>query len=512
MTPTSAKSSSPGSTRALLAGAALYALALALRAWGADGQPDDWDGADFVLALDEFDLERWQPHFPGYPVYVGAAWLLHQTGVGAAAALESVGAALGALAPVALVAILRRGSAGRGPWPWLAGCLAATQPALVWQGGRIGTDAAGLGLAAAALALLLHGRRGLGGFVLGVAMGVRPSYFPFLALVFLPGRTESAGIRPLESSLRNSLAGLALGLGAWLLPFVFLHGDALARSGVEFIGGHFQDWGGTVLSTSSPAVLDRLRLWALQLVGVVAGMQEGPWPVAALWGATLLAIAGACAAGAHRVRSIRSSMRFWCASGAYPAWILLAQNPTSARHLLPMALAAAALPLAPRSPRLRWAVFIVLASAWAPLAVCIQAAQRAHAPPAATLAAALSASSIRTDDRLFAGASWRLLELHGLGRRLHLDRARSFADALEEVNAQLHAPENVFVTSELSGIPGTSRPVASLRRPAIPWDERLELHRFRVCTGDRGLATLATPEPRAEQGLRRLTPDLVVFG
>jgi hypothetical protein len=41
------------------------ALALSAPAW-----PDDWDGIGFLESVRDFDLARFRPHPPGYPVYV----------------------------------------------------------------------------------------------------------------------------------------------------------------------------------------------------------------------------------------------------------------------------------------------------------------------------------------------------------------------------------------------------------------------------------------------------------
>jgi len=39
---------------------------------------EDWDGVDFALALRHYDLSTYQPHFPGYPVYIALGHLVCQ--------------------------------------------------------------------------------------------------------------------------------------------------------------------------------------------------------------------------------------------------------------------------------------------------------------------------------------------------------------------------------------------------------------------------------------------------
>ena len=75
---------------ALLASAlAIFVLRFVLRA----RVPDDYDSIGFVLALDDFDLARMQPHAPGYPVYVALGRALHFLGLDPLAAAIAVSAA-----------------------------------------------------------------------------------------------------------------------------------------------------------------------------------------------------------------------------------------------------------------------------------------------------------------------------------------------------------------------------------------------------------------------------------
>jgi protease I len=66
-----------------------------------DASPDDYDAIGFVLALDDYDLGRMQPHPPGYPVYVAlgrAAHVLVGSPLAAATLVSAVSAAVTAVA------------------------------------------------------------------------------------------------------------------------------------------------------------------------------------------------------------------------------------------------------------------------------------------------------------------------------------------------------------------------------------------------------------------------------
>ena len=58
----------------LLLAACAYAGALAT---SAPAWPDDWDGVGFVESVDRFDMSRFRPHAPGYPVYVAMLRVAH---------------------------------------------------------------------------------------------------------------------------------------------------------------------------------------------------------------------------------------------------------------------------------------------------------------------------------------------------------------------------------------------------------------------------------------------------
>ncbi len=52
-------------------------LASALLVASAPANADDWDGIGFLASVDRFDMVRFSPHAPGYPVYVAALRVAH---------------------------------------------------------------------------------------------------------------------------------------------------------------------------------------------------------------------------------------------------------------------------------------------------------------------------------------------------------------------------------------------------------------------------------------------------
>ena len=96
------------SGRLLLFAAAAAAMVAAVRWAALPPMLPDLDAVNFSRALNRFDLAAQAPHFPGYPVYVAMARLVAWAGAGEVLALALPGLALGALAVVALVLVLRR--------------------------------------------------------------------------------------------------------------------------------------------------------------------------------------------------------------------------------------------------------------------------------------------------------------------------------------------------------------------------------------------------------------------
>jgi len=200
-----------------LATAAAFVLHLAV----ASRTPAEWDVANYLLALDRFDLHQHRPHPPGYPLYVllGRA-LAAVVGDGhrALLMLAALGAAL-ALPCTWLLARCHLPANGA----WWAALLACFAP-LAWFYGATGLPGI-FELPAVPLVLwLLHRSANgaprafvLASLALGLAGGLRPNLLPFL----LPVWSLAAAARPLSWRLRVlGTAVLLTTIAAWLVPMI----------------------------------------------------------------------------------------------------------------------------------------------------------------------------------------------------------------------------------------------------------------------------------------------------
>ncbi|MBW3622385.1 MAG: glycosyltransferase family 39 protein [Armatimonadetes bacterium] len=337
----------------------LACLSLLLR-WVFRGRwLEGWDSVNFAYGVLHFDPLHHQPHFPGYPVYMAAAKLFHALGADPVAALALTGAVGGGLAVIPLMVLTREAFGSRVAAG--AGLLYAVNPLLWLESEKAFSDPFGLLLLLSALAAAgLAYRRSRGfyaaGVLMGLALGVRLSYFPFLvplaASCFQYSPSVDQGSR---RNLLRMLNGGILGVGAWSLPLLFrFPSAALLQAGESHAEGHFTQWGGSIVT--DPGALDRLTafLWNLGPNGFGLWWPDAPQPVVRLL-LTLLTLPLLVRGFRQLARAGWTAPFFW-AFVPYALWALLGQNLTSVRHvmplvalLIPVLAAGMATPFSPRS-------------------------------------------------------------------------------------------------------------------------------------------------------------------
>jgi hypothetical protein len=438
---------------ALVAVVALGAYA-ALLAATAPAWPDDWDGVGFVASVRDFDLARFHPHPPGYPVYVA---LLRVAAVVAGEPMRAcvlVAVASGAAAVAFAFDAVKRFAGERSAW-LVAAALAAAP--LAWRTcSGVGSEAPALACAAACVWGLSRGERGAValGVGAGLGLGVRLSWAPlFVALLALAPR-----------GARARAWGWATGAGAaWAVPFVAIVGASrLASLYAAHFAGHAERWGGTIVTDPGP---ERIVLLARDVF--VDGLGAGGDAL----GIAIAALTAACvvqAAMAWRRARWVGWRRVVVAVVPYVAWIALGQNlRQQPRHALPVvAFVAGALALGARSRRaLALLAPLVLLVA---LRTALDAHARRTVPPAgAQLVALVRAQPDPSRLAVYANASYRFFEGTDAAPRAHL--AGSLGDVELSLANLDSLPTRAWVTSELVGIDRSQWAldrVATLCRPA----------------------------------------------
>ena len=319
---------------------------------------EGWDSADFALALHEFDLEKYQPHFPGYPVYLalarGSQWVAGNEIISDTDALVLPGVVFGGLAVIPIALLAAYWTERYQTWAgFTAAGLYLMSPGLWLQAEKPLSDALGFTLLPwVLLALVVEPvfpprvrgvppllRRswlvGIAGLLMGLVLGVRLSYWPFVlgcALILIVQRP----IRFKELALWGC-GGLGIGTSLWLVPLIAHTGlSELIQEGVRFGTGHFTRWGGTVFS--GEVGLGRYMTWWW---GIWAFSLGGYWPEAPQNILRVLFSVSLCFLLLWGMlhKPIRQPLLI---VGAllipYIAWILIGQNPERPRHTLPLTL------------------------------------------------------------------------------------------------------------------------------------------------------------------------------
>lgn len=300
---------------------------------------EDWDGVDLALALRRYDLSTYQPHFPGYPVYIALGHLAYRFIPSETSALILVNILFSSLTLLPLMALTY--FIFSVPAAFMAGLLYLTNPLCWLESGKVLADPTGLFFVITALYFLVRAHYGtnkhplfVGGLILGLSLGVRLDYFPFLvSLVYVSGYALLG------------YAGLFLGVALWLLPQLSVGGwqDFWVETN-NFIIGHFSTWGGSIYSQSN--LLERIRdlFWSYYANGL-----GGWWPDTPGYRALISVILFINIVAIYRFLhnyvsaknrepplASRTQIRvILLGLIPYCLWVFLGQNLVNPRHILP---------------------------------------------------------------------------------------------------------------------------------------------------------------------------------
>ena len=303
----------------------------------------DEDAVNLAMGVESYDVARYAPHPPGYPVYIvlGKAstavvswlepdWPRDRRAAAGLAWLSILSGALGIFAFAALWT-------GLGVPPWwaaLAAIATAAAPLYWFTAARPLTDIPGLVAAVAIQAAFIHGLRRLperagmparwiaAGLATGLAIGLR-SQTMWLTLPVL-GWVLAGLVRQRRWAHGLALAGAALGgVLIWLIPIIQMTGFDEYRSLLAGQGRH--DARGVAMLAANPS-------WLL-LKEDLAQTFLAPWRLIAVpW-----LVVGAAAAGLVRfcTPSRRASVLLAVLAVPYLTFHLLFHEAETIRYALP---------------------------------------------------------------------------------------------------------------------------------------------------------------------------------
>ena len=210
---------------------------------------EDLDSLRFALSIVDYDVAKWQPHFPAYPVFCGIAKLLYAVTRRYALAFSLVGG-LSTFFTIFFTLRIARISVAT-----LLGKIAVfvifMNPLLWLMSNRYMPDAMGVACLLASLYLTTQRNNtdtlpdlqsAIGFFLAGILVGIRLSYVPLLVppLILRLIRLKHGG------QLKCIIAG-TIGVLVWLVPLLSITGwDTLRTAAQTQSQGHFSDFGGTV--------------------------------------------------------------------------------------------------------------------------------------------------------------------------------------------------------------------------------------------------------------------------
>lgn len=143
---------------------------------------------------------------------------------------------------------------------WITAFIYIVNPLCWLQSEKASSDAVGLFFIILSAQLLFYactsGSYALrylisGSVLLGICLGVRLSYFPFIILWLYVLRTLSKSDR-WKMTIRYGVFGFVAGISIWLIPLACYTGlKPFIINGVSFTFGHFGDWGGSVVTSKN---------------------------------------------------------------------------------------------------------------------------------------------------------------------------------------------------------------------------------------------------------------------
>jgi hypothetical protein len=291
---------------------------------------DGFDSINFLLGMSKgLDLAHFQPHFPGYPVYVALGTLLCRLGLPALTAATAISSIAAGIAGVGLAICAERLAGPGAGIPVMLLHLVAWQPLLLGSGALSDSLGVAVGIVAFALLALQHPRPIASGFFGGLLLGTRASYWPLLgSLLVLAWRLKSP-----RGAQARLVAGIGLGTLVWAIPFFAVVGVRnFIEIGTKHVIGHFGWWGGTI--GTNPKLLARLGAFVRDIF--YDGFAPSWWVVAAVG-----SVFGVLIILARLRRQPIGTAFNWApvlvATMPYAVWAFLAQNVVDQpRHALPL--------------------------------------------------------------------------------------------------------------------------------------------------------------------------------
>jgi len=294
---------------------------------------EDIDSLRFALSIKEFDINKLQPHFPGYPVYCFFLKILYQITKNTGISFSILG---GISVYIIIIYVLRICRIELKTRVGIICCLIIFFNPIIWiMSNRYMPDLFGLSILVVSTFYLIYGNKKTqiykGYFLTGLLAGIRISYLPFL---FAPIIYTFIN----EKNKLNLALALLSGIFLWAIPFTWITGvDSLLKNAFMQVQGHFTNFGGTILTDTGWTIRMKyliLGIWSDGFGGYWVGRSLQTIPLSI----TLLYLLNIGFSGFGKYYKFDQSLKILLISTIiYLFWIYFFQNVIyKSRHVLPL--------------------------------------------------------------------------------------------------------------------------------------------------------------------------------
>ena len=298
---------------------------------------EDIDSLRFALSIYDYDLNKIQPHFPGYPIFCFLVKLLYFfTG-----SISHSFSLIGGLSTYLIIlfcskifSIKLNSSSG----VFLSSVI-FFNPIIWLMGNRYMPDLFGLAITTIILCLLIRYNNSIssiytGFFLSGALLGIRLSYFPMVIFILIYTLTRKKDIRPI------SILSFFLGVAIWLIPLISLTGfENFMIIAKNHTLGHFYDYGGSIITDNdlNKRVIRLIEsIWSDGMAGYWIGRS---WKTLIISFFLILLLLIGLYETIKNIKFEKSLKLIFLCTLLYLLWIFLFQNIIyKSRHILPILL------------------------------------------------------------------------------------------------------------------------------------------------------------------------------
>lgn len=295
---------------------------------------EDIDSLRFALSIIDYDINKLQPHFPGYPIFCFLAKLIHFFMGNNGYTFSIIG---GISIFIIIISIIKLTELKINSTSGLFLSFLVFYNPLLWiMSNRYMPDLLGLSVVLLSFYLLTNKDKSikeykLGLFFVGLLCGIRLSYLP---LLLIPCSVYA--INNYKKPLH--IFYLIFGILIWLIPMVLIQGiEDLFYIGNRHTIGHFFEYGGTIFTDNSWSI----RLYSLFITIWADGLGAyalGRHPVTMILSIFIVILL------VFGIKSLKENPKLFerykillLSSLVYIVWILLFQNIIyKSRHIMPL--------------------------------------------------------------------------------------------------------------------------------------------------------------------------------